>query len=63
MTGLGSNRDRHQNIGLGEIGEEGFRALLHDSRLAKVPFILEVPGFEGLGPDAENVAILRRLAG
>jgi len=62
MTGLGSNRDRHQNIGLGEIGEDGFRALLHDPRLAKVPFILEVPGFEGLGPDAENVAILRRLA-
>ena len=62
MSGLGSNRDRHQNIGFGEIGEEGFRALLHDSRLEKVPFILEVPGFEGLGPDAANVAILRRLA-
>ena len=62
MTGLGSNRDRHQNIGLGEIGEEGFRALLHDPRLDKLPFILEVPGFEGLGPDAANVAILRRLA-
>jgi deoxyribonuclease IV len=62
MTGLGSNRDRHQNIGLGEIGEEGFRTLLHDPRLDKLPFILEVPGFEGLGPDAANVAILRRLA-
>jgi len=62
MTGLGSNRDRHQNIGKGEIGEAGFGALLHDPRLAEVPFILEVPGFEGLGPDAENVAILRRLA-
>ena len=62
MTGLGSNRDRHQNIGRGEIGEPGFQALLHDPRLAKVPFILEVPGFAGLGPDAENVAILRRLA-
>jgi deoxyribonuclease IV len=63
MTGLGSNRDRHQNIGLGEIGEEGFRALLHDPRLARVPFILEVPGFEGIGPDKANVDILRRLAG
>jgi deoxyribonuclease-4 len=62
MSGLGSNRDRHQNIGLGEIGEEGFRTLLLDSRLAKLPFILEVPGFEGLGPDAANVEILRRLA-
>jgi deoxyribonuclease-4 len=61
-TGLGSCRDRHANIGTGEIGEEGFRALLHDPRLADLPFILEVPGFAGHGPDAENLAILRRLA-
>ena len=62
QTGLGSNRDRHANIGQGEIGEEGFRALLHDPRLARVPFILEVPGFDGTGPDAANMEILRRLA-
>lgn len=62
QTGLGSQRDRHANIGLGEIGEGGFRALLHDPRLAAKPFILEVPGFEGQGPDAKNVEILRRLA-
>ena len=62
QTGLASNRDRHQNIGLGEIGEEGFRALLHDPRLDRLPFILEVPGFQGEGPDAANVEILRRLA-
>jgi len=61
VTGLGSNRDRHANIGAGEIGEEGFRALLHEPRLAKLPFILEVPG-AGNGPDAEQVAELRRLA-
>jgi deoxyribonuclease-4 len=62
QTGLGSNRDRHANIGQGEIGEEGFRALLHDPRLASVPFILEVPGLDGKGPDAANLEILRRLA-
>ena len=62
QTGLGSNRDRHANIGRGEIGEDGFRALLHDPRLAAVPFILEVPGFDGKGPDAANLEILRRLA-
>lgn len=62
VTGLGSNRDRHANIGEGQIGEEGFRALLHEPRLAKLPFILEVPGAGG-GPDAEQVAVLRRLAG
>ncbi len=63
LTGLGSNRDRHANIGQGEIGEDGFRALLHDPRLSEVPFILEVPGFDGKGPDAANLEILRRLAG
>jgi deoxyribonuclease-4 len=62
QTGLGSNRDRHANIGLGEIGEDGFRALLHDPRLQGVPFVLEVPGFAGKGPDKENLEILRRLA-
>jgi deoxyribonuclease-4 len=61
VTGLGSNRDRHANIGTGEIGEEGFRALLHEPRLAKLPFILEVPG-AGEGPDAEQVEVLKRLA-
>src|SRR5215471_19330074 len=62
QTRLGSNRDRHANVGLGEIGEAGFRALLHDPRLQRVPFILEVPGFDGKGPDAANMDILRRLA-
>ena len=61
VTGLGSNRDRHANIGTGQIGEEGFRALLHEPRLARLPFILEVPGAGG-GPDAEQVAVLKRLA-
>ena len=61
VTGLGSNRDRHANIGDGQIGEKGFRALLHEPRLAKLPFILEVPGAGG-GPDAEQVATLKRLA-
>jgi len=51
VTGLGSNRDRHANIGEGQIGDEGFRALLHEPRLVRLPFILEVPG-AGDGPDA-----------
>ena len=62
VTGLGSNRDRHANIGDGQIGQEGFKALLHEPRLAKLPFILEVPGAGG-GPDAEQVAVLKKLAG
>jgi deoxyribonuclease-4 len=61
VTGLGSNRDRHANIGEGEIGDAGFRALLHEPRLARLPFILEVPG-AGNGPDAAQVETLKRLA-
>jgi apurinic endonuclease APN1 len=62
QSGLDSNRDRHANIGQGEIGEEGFRALLHELRLQRLPFIPEVPGLEGKGPDRANLEILRRLA-
>ena len=63
QTGLGSNRDRHANIGLGEIGRDGFHALLHDPRLDRKPFILEVPGLDGGGPDAANIRVLQELAG
>lgn len=61
-TDLGSNKDRHENIGQGFIGEEAFARILHHPVFARVPFVLEVPGFAGEGPDAENLAILRRLA-
>src|SRR5207237_1095592 len=50
------------NAGLGEIGDVGFRALLHEPRLQKMPFILEVPGADGQGPDKANLDALRRLA-
>ena len=57
-----SNRDRHENIGEGYIGAEAFKTLLHNSTLRAIPFILEVPGFDGGGPDKKNVDILRALA-
>jgi deoxyribonuclease-4 len=62
-TPLGSRRDRHENIGRGEIGPAGFRALLRTRALGHVAGILEVPGFDGRGPDRENLEILRVLAG
>lgn len=60
---LASNKDRHENIGHGLIGEEAFARMLAHPRLRPVPWILEVPGIENDGPDAANIAILRRLAG
>jgi deoxyribonuclease-4 len=61
-TPIGSNRDRHENIGEGEISLEGFRAIVESPAFADLPGILEVPGFDGDGPDALNVQRLRDLA-
>ena len=57
----GSGVDRHDNIGEGFIGEEGFEAIMANPAFADVPFLLEVPGFEGNGPDQQNMDILKRI--
>ena len=44
MTGLGSNRDRHTNLGDGEIGVEGMIAFLSEPRFEGLPVIFEGPG-------------------
>ena len=62
MTPLGSNRDRHDNIGEGHIGLDGFRHIVNHPAFAGLPGILEVPGYEGHGPDLRNVEILKELA-
>ena len=41
--GVGSHVDRHESIGLGEIGLDAFRALMQDPRLDNIPLILETP--------------------
>jgi deoxyribonuclease-4 len=58
---LGGVRDRHENIGDGHIGNDGFRAILRHPAFADVPFLLEVPGIEDKGPDVENVRRLKAL--
>ncbi len=60
---LGSAVDRHENIGKGHLGEEAFALMLRHPALKELPWILEVPGYTNEGPDAENVAALKRLAG
>ena len=58
---LGCGRDRHEHIGLGYIGEEGFRALLRHTVTRTLPFILETPiddtrGAEGDMKKARSLA-------
>jgi deoxyribonuclease-4 len=57
---LGSNRDRHANLGEGLLGNR-LAALLGNTRLRELPFLLETPGPDGHGPDASQVRRLRRL--
>ena len=58
---LGSKRDRHEHIGKGYIGLDGFRNVVNDKRLKNVPLILETPKGEELEEDRENLATLRGL--
>jgi len=41
--GLGSGQDRHEHIGMGYIGEKGFRALFRNELVQNLPFIMETP--------------------
>ncbi|MDQ3491742.1 MAG: deoxyribonuclease IV [Chloroflexota bacterium] len=56
----GSQRDRHEHIGAGLIGEQGMAGLLTHPRLAGVPTFLETPGMD-LGYDRVNMDRVRRL--
>jgi deoxyribonuclease-4 len=57
---LGSNLDRHDNIGDGLMGE-GLGAFLGHPQLQDLPVLLEVPGKDGKGPNADEIRKLREL--
>ena len=59
----GSGVDRHDNIGEGFIGEGGFEAIMGNPSFQEVPFLLEVPGFDGKGPVRQNIDILKKIRG
>lgn len=61
--GLGSRVDRHEQLGEGAVGLEGFRALMQDKRFFAVPKILETPKGDDNTQDLRNLALLRDLAG
>jgi deoxyribonuclease IV len=61
QTPLGSNRDRHANVGAGELGRKGCGAFLSAPSLQKLPCILETPGENRQGPSRKEVALAKRL--
>jgi len=62
LTDLGSNRDRHANIGKGYLGLEPFRLIMNDDRLDGIPLILETPVSQD-GEYKKEIELLYELVG
>lgn len=58
---LGSNVDRHANVGEGELGEAGCAVFLSEPRFEGLPLVLETPGPKRSGPTAQELALTRAL--
>jgi deoxyribonuclease-4 len=57
---LGSNLDRHYHIGMGKIGERGFKILINNKKLQSIPFIMETPVDEAR-KDIDNIVYVKDL--
>jgi deoxyribonuclease IV len=60
-TPLGVKRDVHENLGDGVIGYEALGRVVRHPALRTVPFVLEVPGLEGHGPDLATMAVAKAM--
>ena len=58
---LGSALDRHEHIGLGRIGEDGFRTILRNETIKSTPMVLETP-IDSRRDDLGNLKVARELA-
>ncbi len=58
---LGSRVDRHEHIGKGFIGLEGFTNIMNDKKLSDIPKILETPKGKEQLEDIENLEVLKSL--
>jgi deoxyribonuclease IV len=61
QTPLGSNRDRHADVGAGEIGETGCSAFLSEPRFDTLPCVLETPGPDRQGPTKQELELCAKL--
>jgi deoxyribonuclease-4 len=61
QTPLGSNRDRHADVGEGELGPDGCATFLSEPRFEGLPLVLETPGPDKKGPSSEQIAYTRKL--
>ncbi|KKQ10831.1 MAG: putative endonuclease 4, partial [candidate division WS6 bacterium GW2011_GWC2_36_7] len=58
---LGSNKDRHANLGEGKIGEEAIKKILHEPKFKEIPFIMETPGLKDSESTFKEVEMLKKL--
>jgi len=58
---LGSNRDKHANLGDGEIGRKGIATFLSEPRFEDLPAVMETPGPDKKGTDAAEVKLAKKL--
>jgi deoxyribonuclease-4 len=61
QTPLGSNRDRHANVGEGELGRKGCSVFLSEPRFDGLPCVLETQGPQHTGPSKAEITLSRRL--
>lgn len=58
---FGGNRDKHANVGQGEMGERGIATFLSEPRFESLPALLETPGPDKHGADRAEVETARQL--
>ena len=56
---INSNRDRHEHIGLGNIGKEGFKALFKQKAIMRLPLIMETPNDD----KCDDMKVIKDLIG
>jgi deoxyribonuclease-4 len=57
---INENKDRHEHIGLGSIGKEGFKEILNNRYFENIPIIMETP-VDKIRGDKENMATVLEL--
>ncbi len=58
-VGCGTNKDRHANLGKGNLGRETIQKILHNEKLKQIPFILETPALKDSKFTLEEVETLK----
>lgn len=62
MKPFASNRDRHADLGKGEIGLEAIRKIVNHQKFRAIPFLLETPALKSMDTAKKEVELLQEIA-